>query len=163
MPGMGGGPAPKPRNARARRNHDFAPQMELQFEPGEAPELPTSWVDEDGVKRRVNWSPLTLDWWDRWRRSPQAQIFSESDWNSLLIAAFVADKFHKTFKVQYAAELRQREAAFGATPIDRLRLRMSWREDAERGFKASEAEQKRREKETKDRYGSIHAVKDETA
>jgi hypothetical protein len=161
MAGMGA--APKPRNARARRNADLAPQMELVFEAGEPPELPTQWIDDEGELREVKWSQLTLDWWDRWCRSPQARIFSESDWNSLLIAAFVADRFHKTFKVQYAAELRQREAAFGATPIDRLRLRMTWREDAERGFKASEAEQRRRAKETQDRYGSIHVVKDETA
>lgn len=159
----GPGAAPKPRDKRARRNADLAPQMELQFQPGKAPELPTMWVDDEGELREVKWSKLTLDWWDRWVRSPQAEIFSESDWNSLLTCAFVADRWHKTWKVQYASELRQREAAFGATPIDRLRLRMTWREDAQMGFKASEAEQKRRAKEAAARYGSIHVVKDETA
>jgi len=160
----GPGRAPKPRNARARRNKDLAPQMELEFAPGARPELPTVWVDDEGELREIKWSKLTLDWWDRWCRSPQAEIFSESDWGSLLSAAFVADRWHKTWRVQYASELRQREAAFGATPIDRLRLRMSWREDQEKGFVASEAEQARRAKEAQQRYGGIHVVKkDDTA
>lgn len=161
MAGFGG--TPKPRNARARRNQDLAPQVELEFEPGEKPELPTVWVDDEGELREIKWSKLTLDWWDDWINSPQAKIFSRSDWRSLLSAAFVADRWHKTWKVQYAAELRQRESNFGATPLDRLRLRMSWREDQERGFLASEAVQKARAKEARNRYGEIHVVKDETA
>lgn len=155
---MGFGPPPKDKNRRARRNNDLSPQMELVFEPGEQPELPTTWIDKDGTLHEIDWSPLTLDWWSDWTTSPQAKIFSKSDWRSLLSTAFIAEQFHRGFEVKFAAELRLREAQFGATPMDRLRLRMTWREDAELGFKASEKEQNRRAKEAQQRYGGIHVV-----
>ena len=154
--------ARKPKSQRARQNADTIQQIELVFEPGEPPELPTIYVDPEGELHELKWSPLTTDWWNNWREAPQAAVFSQSDWQSLLTTAFVADKFFRTFEVKYAAELRQREAAFGATPLDRLRLRMSWREDQERGVKVSEAEEKRRAAAAK-RYGDIRIVKDETA
>ena len=75
----------------------------------------------------------------------------------------VAEKFYRTWEVKYATELRNREAAFGATPIDRLRLRMAWHEDAERGFKVSEAAEKAAQKAARDRYAGIRVVKDESA
>jgi hypothetical protein len=157
-------PTPKPRNARARRNADTAQRIELEFEPGEAPDLPTTGIDEDGNLTECKWSPLTVAWWQAWKDSPQASVFSASDWNSLLSTAFVADMFFRTRKATYAAELRMREAAFGATPIDRLRLRMAWHEDKERGIRASEAEEKAKQKEARDRYAGIRVVKDgETA
>lgn len=152
--------APKPRNARARANLDANPRIDLVFEPGEQPDLPTQWIDAEGNLAEIGWSALTLEWWADWCDSPQAKIFSRSDWRSLLSTAFVADAFYRTRKVQFAAELRMREAAFGATPIDRLRLRMAWAEDAERGFRASEAQEQQRAKEARKRYGTIHAVGD---
>ncbi len=151
-------PTPKPRNARARRNADTAQRIELTFEPGEQPELPTVFVDVEGKLHEIKWSPLTLDWWQDWCESPQARIFSKSDWRSLLTTAFVAEKFHRTWEVKYATELRNREAAFGATPIDRLRLRMAWHEDAERGIRVSEAEEKARQKAARDRYTGLKVV-----
>lgn len=148
----------KPKEARARRNVDTAPQLDLDFQPGEPPELPTTWIDAEGQLQEMHWSPLTLAWWQRWLDSPQAKIFSPSDWSSLLSTAFVAERFHRGFEVKFASELRMREAQFGATPLDRLRLRMAWREDAERGFRASEAEEKARQKAAQQRYGGIHVV-----
>lgn len=152
----------KPRNARARTNADTNPRIELTFEPGEAPELPTVFVDTEGNLSELHWSPLTIDWWNNWCATPQASVFSASDWYSLLTTAFVAQRFFTTFEVKYASELRLRESAFGATPIDRLKLRMAWREDAEYGLKVSEAEEKARAKEA--RYGTLHSInKNETA
>jgi hypothetical protein len=155
-------PIPKPKGQRARRNADTAQQIELVFEPGEKPELPTVYMDFEGGLHEIRWSPLTLDWWKNWCECPQATIFSRSDWQSLLTTAFVADRFYTTWEVRYATELRAREAAFGATPVDRLRLRMAWREDAEHGLKVSEAEEKRRQKEAQQRYGDIRVVRDGT-
>lgn len=153
------GPPPKPRNQRARRNPETAQPVELEFVPGEPPELPTTWIDQEGRLNEIGWSPLTLAWWESWRTSPQAKIFSQSDWQSLLTTAHVADQWHKTWKVSYAAELRQRESTFGATPLDRLRLRMTWREDAEHGWKLSEADRKQREKEARRQYGDIRVLR----
>lgn len=152
------GPAPKPKNRRARNNKDDVPRMELKFEPCEAPDLPTVSVDIDGQLHEIRWSPMTVEWWNDWRNSPQAEVFSRSDWRSLLTTAMVAEKFHRTWEVRYAAELRQREAAFGATPIDRLRLRMAWAEDAERGLKVSEKAEAERQREAAKRYGNLHAI-----
>lgn len=156
-------PTPKPRHARARANADIAQRIELDFEPGQPPELPRQAIDPEGNLTECVWSPLTLSWWEAWKTSPQASIFSASDWNSLLSTAFVAEQFFRTRKAAYASELRQREAAFGATPIDRLRLRMAWHEDNERGIRMSEAEEKRQAKEARERYAGIRVVKDETA
>jgi hypothetical protein len=153
--------APKPRNARARRNLDTHPRIELVFEPGEQPELPTVSVDSDGFLHEIKWSPLTIDWWKDWCASPQARVFSRSDWRSLLTTAIVAEKFYRTWEVKYATELRNREAAFGATPIDRLKLRMAWHEDAERGLKVSEAEERARQKEARNRYAGLKVVGEE--
>jgi hypothetical protein len=155
-------PVPKPKSQRARRNADLAPQIDLEFQPADPPELPTTWIDKDGNLAELKWSPLTENWWQSWCTSPQAKIFSPSDWQSLLSTAFVADKFFRTFEVRYASELRQREAQFGATPLDRLRLRMAWMEDKERGFKVSEAEEKRRQKEAQQRYAGLRAVGTDT-
>ncbi len=152
----------KPDNQRARRNLDTSQRIELEFEPGQAPDLPTVMIDESGELMDCTWSPLTIQWWRAWKNSPQANVFSVSDWNSLLSTAFVADMFFRTRKAAYAAELRQREAAFGATPIDRLRLRMAWNEDKERGIKVSEAEERRRQKEARDRYEGLRVVGDDT-
>jgi hypothetical protein len=151
-------PPRKPKEQRARRNADTVPQTDLEFEPGEAPDLPTTWIDAEGNLRELSWSPLTLQWWQRWLDSPQAGMFCSSDWSSLLSTAFVAERFHRGFEVKYASELRMREAQFGATPLDRLRLRMAWREDAEKGFRASEAVEKARQKAAQQRYGDIHVV-----
>jgi hypothetical protein len=153
---MAFGPAPKDKHRRARNNKEAFARVELEFEPGERPELPTTWIDKDGDLHEFAWSPLTQDWWNDWCLSPQAKIFSRSDWRSLLSTAFIAEQFHRGFEVKFAAELRLREAQFGATPMDRLRLRMSWREDAERGFKVSEAEEARRAREQ--RYADIHVI-----
>lgn len=153
---------PKPKDQRVRTHADTIQQVELVFTPGEPPELPTVYVDTEGRLHEISWSPLTLDWWNKWLETPQAAVFSTSDWQSLLTTAFVAEKFFRTWEVKYAAELRQREAHFGATPMDRLKLRWAWREDQERGIKVSEAEEKRRAAALK-RYGDIRIVKDETA
>lgn len=136
------GPLPKDPSQRVNRKvpiGDIA-NVELEFEPGEPPRLPNSYLNEEGDKVPLLWSPLTKAWWADWVRSPQAKIFSVSDWRSLLTAAIVANKFYTTFEVKYAAELRQRESAFGATPLDRLRLRMAWLENKEKEDKHKKPE-----------------------
>ncbi len=133
------GPLPKDPSRRARNGVAAGdiPNLELVFEPGQQPDLPTTWIDKDGNLEELTWSPLTLNWWEAWCTSPQAKILSKSDWNSLLSTAFVADRFFKTMDVRYASELRQREAHFGATPLDRLRLKMAWLEHEEKDAKRS--------------------------
>ncbi len=158
------GRPPKPADKRARTNRDFAPQIELHFEPCGVPELPSYREDDEGNTITIHWSRLTLDWWEDWINSPQAALFSKSDWRSLITTAFIHERFVRTQSLSAAAELRSREAAFGATPIDRLRLRMSLL-DVE-GAETKATERRRRQSAqgvkppTAGRYAGLAAVPD---
>lgn len=69
------------------------------------------------------WPRMTQRWWLTWRKSPQAQTFTDTDWDFLLETALI----HRAFSLgdtKQAAELRLRVAKFGATPEDRMRLRL---------------------------------------
>ena len=78
------------------------------------PELPDTY----------DWPEPTLTWWDTWRKSPQAQAFTDTDWSFLLDTALLHARFWGGEAGQ-ASELRLRVAKFGATPEDRARLRLS--------------------------------------
>lgn len=83
-------------------------------------DLPDLEPDELGAR---HWPSMTRRWWSRWRKSPQAQTFTETDWDFLLETALI----HRAFMLgdlKQAAELRLRVAKFGATPEDRMRLRL---------------------------------------
>ena len=114
----GRGPAPKPDEERRRRNAV----------------LGTVEVAADGVLRgpalpdTLDWPDVTREWWDTWRRSPQAQTFTATDWSFLLDTAVLHMEFWDGDR-SVAAELRLRAAKFGATPEDRARLRLSVTEE----------------------------------
>ena len=110
----GRGPAPKDPSQRRRRNATPAPSQTLA-EDGEVrgPDLP------DGF----DWPDPTRAWWQTWRTSAVAQAMTSTDWDFLLDTALLhADLWSGNGAV--AAELRLRVAKFGATPEDRMRLRM---------------------------------------
>jgi len=69
------------------------------------------------------WCSRTRQWWDLWRRSPQAQSFIDTDWDFLLDTAMLHHEFWSG-NASVAAELRLRVAKYGATPEDRARLRL---------------------------------------
>jgi hypothetical protein len=80
-------------------------------------------VLEPDVLGDRTWPAMTRRWWARWRKSPQAQTFTETDWDFLLETALI----HRAFilgDLKQAAELRLRVAKYGATPEDRMRLRL---------------------------------------
>ena len=127
----GRGPAPKPASERVRRNLDAIPTVAVfagdDLERGF--DLPDLEPDELGARR---WPAMTRRWWDRWRKSPQAQTFTETDWDFLLETALI----HRAFilgDLKQAAELRLRVSKFGATPEDRMRLRLQIATPAESG------------------------------
>jgi hypothetical protein len=70
-----------------------------------------------------NWHERTIAWWETWRKSPQASMFTETDWDYLLDTALLHSKFWND-DASTAAELRLRVAKFGATPEDRARLKL---------------------------------------
>lgn len=63
-------------------------------------------------------------WWETWRKSPQAQTFTSTDWDFLVDTALMHHVMWTKGRWEFASELRLRAGKFGATPEDRLRLRM---------------------------------------
>lgn len=113
-----GNTIPKPPDQR-RRTNETAPWSKLTQD-GElrGPALPTDALDEP-------WHPRTVDWWDTWRRSAQAQQFTETDWNFLLDTALMHHTMWLNKRWEFAGELRLRVGKLGATLEDRLRLRQT--------------------------------------
>lgn len=114
----GRGPAPKDPATRRRRNADPVPKSIVSTD-GElrGPALPDDAIPEP-------WHPRTLAWWTTWRRSPQAQTFTDTDWDFLLDTALMHHTMWSKGRWEFASELRLRAAKFGATPEDRARLRI---------------------------------------
>ena len=118
----GRGPAPKPAAERVRRNLDVP--LSATVSPDDAvrgPDLPELGDDAEGNPR--GWPRQTRRWWETWRKAPQSQTFTDTDWDFLLETALI----HRAFTLgdlKQAAELRLRVAKFGATPEDRMRLRL---------------------------------------
>lgn len=115
----GKGPAPKQQHQRerdTRRRQAGAVSLRADGEL-RGPELPD---------RPQGWHPETIIWWDTWRRSPQAQLFEATDWETLKRAALLHDYVWTSPKPSAAAisELRLIEERMGATYVDRQRARI---------------------------------------
>lgn len=124
MPGRG----PAPKAVRSRPNDTARRQAEMTK------------VAQDGAIRgpdlpEYDWHPRTLAWWETWRRSPLAQEFGQTDWDFLIDTAFLHSAMWNG-DVRLAGELRLRSAKFGATPEDRLRLKVQVDQEAEQVAKA---------------------------
>lgn len=135
----GRGPAPKDAATRRRRNVTPPPTIIESDDQLRGPELPGGY----------GWPEATKRWWNTWRTSPQAQTLTATDWDFLLDTA----RLHAEFWCgdnKVASELRLRVAKFGATPEDRMRLRLQITDpDAE----------KAPEPEKSSRYGHLRPVK----
>jgi hypothetical protein len=123
----GKGPAPKSPEQRRRRNVD---------------PIPTQTIAQDGVLRGPDlpsgypWHSQTFRWWDTWRKSAQAATFTDTDWDFLIDTALLHSSYWNGDNV--GAELRLRVSKFGATPEDRMRLRLQIDSEAE-GVKSNKA------------------------
>ena len=77
-----------------------------------------------------DWPPQVRNWYDAWRRSPQARLFvSDVEWESLGRAAFLLRDFYDPatsggVRVQCANYVRNLEASLGATHTDRVKTHM---------------------------------------
>lgn len=112
--------APKATRSRARDTERRDAELSKLEADGElrGPELPEGVLDDE------SWHPRTVQWWNTWRRSPQAQTFTETDWDFLLDTALMHHTMWAKKRWEFAAELRLRAAKFGATPEDRMRLKL---------------------------------------
>lgn len=111
MPGRG--PAPKDPSQRVRRN--LTDPLKVVVADGQlhGPELPETF----------EWPAATVAWWETWRRSAQARTFTDTDWSFLLDTAPLHAEYWLGDR-SVAGELRLRVAKFGATPEDRMRLKI---------------------------------------
>lgn len=117
----GKGFPPKDPSKRRRRNADPKPLTELTDDGV----VRGSDLPEGVLPDEESWHPRTVMWWETWRRSPQAQMFTATDWDFLVDTALMHHVMWTKGRWEFASELRLRAAKFGATPEDRMRLRMT--------------------------------------
>lgn len=110
----GRGPAPKDPDSRRRRNADEALTVVAADGKLHGPDLPEGF----------EWPVATVAWWETWRKSAQAKTFTDTDWSFLVDTAVMHAEFWLGNRA-LAAELRLRVAKFGATPEDRMRLKIA--------------------------------------
>ena len=131
------GPPPKDPKLRQRRNKastaaTLPSEEEIANRRLRAPPLP----------RDRNWHKLTRSWWrDIWR-SPMMPEFLRADTHALYRLARLIDEFWDDPNPRLAGEIRQEQACFGLTPLDRRRL--EWQ--VEQTEDAKERGKKRRDK-----------------
>jgi hypothetical protein len=118
---MGGrGPTPKdPTKLRGHRKPPPTLELVADAHPVKPPALGSGYRFE-GKQHR--WLPGTRSWWKTWRESPQAQMFSATDWRRLQLLAPIVDRYLRTSDPRLMSEIRLGEANLGATPADRARL-----------------------------------------
>ena len=117
----GRGPASKGTRSRARDQRRLEAETTVIQADGQlvGPELSDDVLPDDRV-----WPEATRVWWETWRRSAQAKTFTETDWSFLLDTAVYHAQFWSG-DLSVGPELRLRAAKFGATPEDRMRLKLS--------------------------------------
>lgn len=113
----GRGPAPKGKRARERDQ----PDVETLEDVGESygPDLPEG-VLPDGE----SWHPQTVKFWESLRRFPLLKDEPEIGWQFLVDTALMHHTMWTKGRWEFASELRLRVAKYGATPEDRMRLKI---------------------------------------
>lgn len=83
----------------------------------------------------INWPEATKSWWHTWRCSSQAMVCTDTDWESMKVAALIhkriAEGVSDTALANLTGELRKREGMFGGSFEDRQRLGMSIKNTAQ--------------------------------
>jgi len=99
------------------------------------------YVEADGkfhgpvLPKTRDWCAETKQWWYEWRKSPQAMLMTNTDWEEMKVTAILYDmmwnpggasnKNGAVSATQLASEIRQRVGKMGATYEDRKKLRMA--------------------------------------
>lgn len=112
----GRGPAPK--GTRARKRDTPEPEVMVSGDELYGEPLPAALPDGEA------WHPQTLALWDSLRRSPLLANEPELGWQFLIDTALMHHTMWTKGKWEFASEVRLRVAKFGATPEDRMRLKV---------------------------------------
>lgn len=128
------GRAPKPPGTKAGHSKDVVSIRTLPAVLADQPQLPEVYIevarqDDEGnwstSREKFEWPQITREWWQMWADSPLSREFTSTDWSELRDTAFLHAQYWSG-KTSLAGELRLRTAKFGATPEDRLRLRIQF-------------------------------------
>lgn len=114
------GRGPAPAAEKRRRNKPEVEVVEL-VDAGElhGPELPEGVLPEG-----ADWHPQTLALWDALRRNPLLAAEPDLGWQFLIDTALMHHTMWSKGRWEFASEVRLRVAKYGATPEDRLRLKV---------------------------------------
>lgn len=118
----GNGPVPAENHTRKGNDHK---QISLVSDGKlRGPVLPRNVLKKkDGTAEA--WHPMTVKWWNNWRKSPQAiRMMTGPDWDFMLDTALMHHEMWITRRFELAGEIRLRVQQFGATPEARARLRL---------------------------------------
>lgn len=127
MAGMG--PAPSPNRRRANADTFAADKTTVQADGRtRGPALGRGYRTE------------TRAWYATWRKSAQARAFTPTDWQRLMMLAPLVDSYWREPDVKLLTEIRQNESLLGATPLDRLRARISVVQAPERAPKPGKSQ-----------------------
>lgn len=115
------GPAPLPNPIR-RNQHDTSHLEEQHDVPPILKQL----------RGRTNKTIATQRWWEVWATSEQAKYFMPTDWLRLQQIAILVERLFRMEEGSASpngmtllmAEIRQNEGLFGATILDRMRLKL---------------------------------------
>lgn len=112
-----GGMGPPPAERKRHRNKDTFAEGVVTVPAdveADAPELP-GWE---------SYSTETLRWYNTWAASPQAALFTPTDWQRLHMLAPLVQEYFAKPSTKLMAEIRLNESLLGATHLDRLRGRI---------------------------------------
>ena len=113
----GRGPAPKGQRARDRDT----PEFESLEATGERYGKP---LPEGALPDGESWHPQTVALWESLRQSPLLANEPELGWQFLIDTALMHHTMWTKGRWEFASEVRLRVAKFGATPEDRMRLKI---------------------------------------
>ena len=114
MAGMGRIPSGRTRQPNRDQFAAYAVTVHEE-DRADAPELP-------GWER---YGTETLRWYNTWTSSPQAAVFTPTDWQRLHMLAALVDAYWRAPSVGLMSEIRLNESLLGATSVDRVRGRIS--------------------------------------
>lgn len=122
------GPAPKANRQRAR---DTARRQSEQ-----TTVVPDSHVRGPRLPADVDYLPVTIAYYEKLRRSPQAQVWDDLDWLTITdVLLPLMDQFNTAPRkaATLAAEIRQIQSNLGFTILDRQRARVQIDRDSQAG------------------------------
>lgn len=121
----GRGPAPKGERSRDRDTPEFDRLADLGDVFG--PDLPAGVLPDN-----EDWHPQTVAWWAALRRFPLLRDEPDLGWQFLIDTALMHHTMWQKGRWEFASELRLRVAKYGATPEDRMRLKIKLEPRADR-------------------------------